>query len=183
LLSLLRKFRFHLYRVKLDSFTIFHLNFIDIYDIVGVHPDLILLKHFFSLHFNASIFGIRCYRESIQIILGILVYLAHLRDMLNKRQHLLFPQTHLIIRYVVADNTLLFVHACHNRLINLIYILNLVRSGDGLLRLHELNEEKELQPLFTRLVWVHGVRVLDEETVERAFLRLFQLKLSISIHF
>jgi len=60
LLGLLRKFRFHLYRVKLDPFTIFHLNFIDIYDIVGVHPDLILLKHFFSLHFNASIFGIRC---------------------------------------------------------------------------------------------------------------------------
>lgn len=181
LFGLYREFRIHFDRIKLDSFTIFHLNFIDLYDIVGVHPDLILLKHMFSLHFNTFILGIRRQRESVLIILGILVYLAYLCYMLYKRQHLLFAQTYLIIWDVIANHALLFVHGSQAR--DLSQILNLIGSSDALLRLHELNEEKQFPKLFTSLVWFQGILVLDEETVKRALLRLFQLKLSISIHF
>lgn len=179
--GLLRIFRFYLIRFKLDSFTIFHLNFIDLYDIIRVHPDFILLEHMLFLHFNTLILGFTCYIESIKMILCVLIYLAYLRDVLYQRQHLLFAQTYLIIGDVIAHHTVFFVHTQLTS--DLSHILYLIGGGDTLLRLHELDEEKEISPLFTCLIWMGGVCILDEETVKRAFLRFFQLKLSISIHF
>jgi hypothetical protein len=98
------------------------------------------------------------------MILGVLVYLAYLCHVLYQRQHLLFAQTYLIIGDVIAHHTVFFVQAQLTS--DLSHILNLIGSGDTLLRLHELNEEKEIPPLFTCLIWMGGVCILNEETVK-----------------
>ena len=133
------------------------------------------------LQFNTFILRVRGDTESIKMILGILVDLADLCDMLNKGKHLVFAHAHLVIRDVIANNALLFLQAGLSG--DLSQILNLVGGGDALLRLHKLNEDEEILKLFSRLVWIERVHVLNEETVKRAFLCLLQLNLTLCIHF